>query len=118
MDDIVDRLRARNTEMPHRYPSPPPDGDAIYFRCAACDQMLDIRDRSRCTVDWRAPYLEHQAADEIERLRAEVEDLKRVNMNLRYLIPEEGWMRAWDESLDAPRQQKIARKKKKEQNGD
>lgn len=29
---------------------------------------------------------------EIARLRAEVDDLKRINMNLRYLIPEAVWM--------------------------
>ena len=31
-------------------------------------------------------------ADEIQRLRDEVDDLKRINMNLRHLIPEAVWM--------------------------
>lgn len=31
-------------------------------------------------------------SDEIQRLRAEVDDLKRINMNLRYLIPEAVWI--------------------------
>jgi hypothetical protein len=75
------------------------DACAVVFRLAGPDVGAsgddDILDRLR--HQWNGEYdptgrLLSEAADEIERLRAEVDDLKRINMNLRYLIPEAVWM--------------------------
>ncbi len=67
-DDIVTRLRARHQQKPHRYP---PDivkhEEVIYWRCAECGNLIDDMTSGDCTVDWRSPHLEHEAADEIER---------------------------------------------------
>jgi hypothetical protein len=74
---LVSRLLACHREMPHRFPSGV-KGEVLGWRCEACGEWVDDGLRSTsCDVDWRAPYLEHQAAARITELEAEIERLRR-----------------------------------------
>lgn len=80
IDDIIIRLRARHQDFPHRYPSNiETDGESIMWCCAACGEWVRYATSSKdnpCSVDWRGPYLEHQAADIIENQQVKLKVLQ------------------------------------------
>lgn len=73
----MERLREGDGRRPHKFPQGAPS-DALAWRCGACGQIVnEMQPDTPCSINWRGvPPLLAEAADEIERLRAELTRLR------------------------------------------